>query len=65
MRLILSRLQLLTSDWHIEAQKSDRQYVDDIMKCIFFYKNTECSFDNKSSLIQLLAWRQTGDTPLS
>ena len=54
-----------------------RIFADDIYKCIFLTKNVWISIyislkfiplvpiDNKSALIQIKAWQQTGDKPLS
>ena len=51
--------------------------ADDIFKCIFLNENVsiliqislkfvpECPIDNKSALVQVMAWRRTGDKPLS
>ena len=50
--------------------------AEDIFKCIFFNKNVRISIqislkfvpkgsiDNKSALVQVMAWRRTGDKPL-
>ena len=50
--------------------------TDDIFKCIFLNKNFRISIkislkfvpkvpiDNKSALVQVMAWRRTGDKPL-
>ena len=50
--------------------------ADDIFKCIFFNENDRISIqismkfvlkgliDNKSSFVQVMAWRRTGDKPL-
>ena len=51
--------------------------ADDIFKRIFLNENVsiliqislkfvpECPIDNKSALVQVMAWRRTGDKPLS
>ena len=51
--------------------------ADNIFKCIFFIENDrtpiqislkfvpKSPFDNKAALVQVMAWRQTGNTPLS
>ena len=50
--------------------------VDDIFKCIFLHENDripipislklvpKSSIDNKPALVQIMAWRRTGDMPL-
>ena len=50
--------------------------ADNILKCIFFNENDRIEIqislkfvpmhpiDNKSSLVQVMAWHQTGDKPL-
>ena len=50
--------------------------ADDIFKCIFLYENDKiqiqislklvpmCPIDNNSALVQVVAWRRTGDKPL-
>ena len=50
-------------------------FADNIFKCIFLNENVrvmvkislkfvpEGSNDNKSALVQVMAWRQTGDKP--
>ena len=50
--------------------------ADDILRCIFFNENVRISIktspkfvrkgsiDNKSALVQVMAWRPTGDKPL-
>ena len=51
--------------------------ADDIFKCIFLNENDitliqfslkflpRCPIDNKPALVQVMAWRQIGDKPLS
>ena len=51
--------------------------ADDILKCIFLNENDRISIqislkfvprsriDNKPALVQIMAWRRTGDEPLS
>ena len=51
-------------------------FADDIFKCIFFNENitisiriplksvSKCPIDNKSPMVQLMAWRPTGDMAL-
>ena len=50
--------------------------VDDILKCIFLNENdririqislkfvSRSPIDNKPALVQIMAWRRTGDKPL-
>ena len=53
-----------------------RLFPDDISECIFLHENVWNSIkmsmkfvpkgpiDNKSALVQIMAWRRTGDKPL-
>ena len=57
--------------------QNGRHFTDVIFKCIFMNENFCISIqislrfvpkdpsDNKSSLVQVMAWRRTGDKPLS
>ena len=54
----------------------DKILADNIFKCIFFNENARISIqislkfvpngpiDNKPALVQVMAWRRTGDKPL-
>ena len=56
--------------------QNGRHFADDIFKCIFMNEKFCISIkislkfvpkgqiDNKSALVQVMAWRQTGDKPL-
>ena len=58
-------------------EQNGRHRADDISKCIILIKNIciliknsleffpKHPFDNKSTLLQIMAWRQTGNKPLS
>ena len=65
--------------WHVThwgPDKMDAIFADAIVKCIFFCENVwilikvslkfvpKGPIDNKSSLVQVMTWRQTGDKPL-
>ena len=64
-------------DYHIETDKNGHHFADDIFKRIFFDDNflilNKLSLkyihhdliDNLAALVQIMAWRQTGDRPLS
>ena len=57
------------------GKQGDRHFADDILKCIFFNEEVWISIgfshklmsriDNKPALIHVIAWRRTGDKPLS
>ena len=62
---------------HLPLDKMAAILADDIFKCIFLNLNVKIlikislklvprgSIDNKPALVQLMAWRRTGDKPLS
>ena len=62
--------------WDIEAEMVSVQVADDIFKCIFFNENIWISIqiwlkfaprdpsDTRLALVQIMAWRRTGDKPL-
>ena len=66
-----SHCNLLT---HLPLDKMATILADDIFKCIFSNENVRNSiqislkfvpkFDNKPALVQVMAWRWTGDKPL-
>ena len=61
---------------HLPLNKMAAILADDIFKCIFLNENVRISIkislkfvpegpiDNKSALVQVMAWRRTGDKPL-
>ena len=61
---------------HLPLDKMDAKFTDDIFKCIFTHEKfcnsiqislkvvPRGSIDNKPALVQLMAWRGTGDKPL-
>ena len=61
---------------HLPLNKMAAIWADDIFKCIFLNENFRISIkislkfvpkvpiDNKSALVQVMAWRRTGDKPL-
>ena len=61
---------------HLPQDKMAAMLADDIFKCIFLNENVSISIqislkfapkgsiDNKLALVQVMAWRQTGDKPL-
>ena len=61
----------------LRPRQNDRHFADDIFKCIFFNENVSFSInfplefvpkgpiDNIPVLVQIIAWRLTGDKPLS
>ena len=66
-------LNILT---HLPLDKMAAILADDIFKCIFLNENDKIpiqfslklvprsAIDNKSALVWVIAWRQTGDKPL-
>ena len=62
---------------HLSLDKMATVLADDILKCIFLNENDDIPIEislklvprspinNKSALVQVMAWRQTGDKPLS
>ena len=60
----------------LRPRQDGRQFADDIFMCIFFSENCciliKFSFkyvrngpiDNNSALVQIMAWRRSGDKPL-
>ena len=70
-------LRRLTSHWIGKyLQHNGRHFADDIFKCTFMNEKfcisiqislkfvPKGSIDNKSALVQVMAWRLTGDEPL-
>ena len=62
--------------YHSDTETQQWQFSDYIFKCIFLEGNVgivkqialnfvHCSFDNKPSLVRVMAWRRAGDKPLS
>ena len=63
--------------YHIEARQNGRHFPDDIFKSIFLNKNVWFSIkvslkfvpkgpiNNIPTLVQIMAWRRSGDKPLS
>ena len=61
---------------HLPMDKMAAILTDDIFKCIFLNENDKipiqvslkfiarCPIDNKAVLVQVMAWRRTGDKPL-
>ena len=61
---------------HLPLDKMAAILADDILNCIFLNKNDRIPIqtsliyvpwspiDNKPTLVQVMAWRQTGDKPL-
>ena len=62
---------------HLFVEKNGRYFADGIFKRIFFSENVNISIrislkfvpkgpiDSRAALVQVMAWRQTGDKPLS
>ena len=67
---------LITLLTHLPLDKMADTLADDTFKCIFLNENVRImiqislkfvprdSNDNKSALVQVMAWRRTGDKPL-
>ena len=63
--------------YHIEAETNGRHFPGNIFKCILFNKNVlisiiislkfvpKVAIDNKPALVQIMAWRLTGNKSLS
>ena len=61
----------------LRPRQDGRHFADDIFKCIFFNENgcilitfsLKCickgAIDNNPALVQIMAWRRSGDKPLS
>ena len=61
----------------LRPRQNGRVLADDIFKCIFLNENVsglaeiplkyvpECRIDDKQALVQIMAWRRSGDKPLS
>ena len=74
MSATLSQLQCVNSS---PPGQNDQHFADEIFTCIFM--NEKCCIsirlslkfvakgpiDNKSALVQVMAWRRTGDKPLA
>ena len=69
-----------SAKWHfntLRPRHNGRHFADDIFKCIFFNENVRISIkisqkfvpkgpiSNIPALFQIMAWRRTGDKPLS
>ena len=53
----------------LRPRQDDRHFLDDISKCIFLHKISvkfvhKGAINNKSVLVQVMAWRRPGDKPL-
>ena len=60
----------------LRSRQNGRHYEDDIFSCIFLYENGRIPIqismkyaprglvDNDPALVQVMAWRRTGDKPL-
>ena len=61
----------------LRPRQDGRHFPDDIFRCIFFNENccilirfslryvSKGPIDNKPALVQIMAWRRSGDKPLS
>ena len=61
----------------LRPRQNGRHSADDILKCIFLSENLRiaihislkfvprCPFNNNPALVRIMAWRQSGDKPLS
>ena len=53
---------------YLPLEKMAAVVADDNFKCIFLNENNKISsrspIDNKQALVQVMAWRRTGDKPL-
>ena len=61
----------------LRRRQNGRHIADEIVKCIFFYENVRFSieispnfvckgsFNNIPALVQIMAWRRSGERPLS
>ena len=61
----------------LRPEQDGRHFTDDIFTCIFFNENgcilikfslkyvRKGSIDNNPALVQIMAWRRSGDKPLS
>ena len=61
----------------LRPRQNRRHFADDIFKCIFLNKNVwisinislkfvpKCHIDHIPALVQIMAWRRSGDKPLS
>ena len=61
----------------LRARKNDRRFADDVFKCIFLNENVwipikislkfvpKGTINNIPALVQIMAWRRSGDKPLS
>ena len=61
----------------LRPRQDSRHFPDDIFKCIFLNENATISFkkslkfvpkvriNNIAALVQIMAWRRSGDKPLS
>ena len=73
---MLAPWTLLSGSWHIEAETNGSTFAGGIYKFIFVYENCyifiqipdkfgpKGPINNKPSLVQIMAWHQTGDKPL-
>ena len=69
--------QLLLTVNTLRPRQNGRHFADDIFKCLFINENVwisikislkfvpRCPIDNIPALLQIMAWRRSGDKPLS
>ena len=58
---------------YLRDQQNGRHFPDNIFKCIFLNENVQISIkfvpqgpiNNNTALVQIMAWRQPGNKPLS
>ena len=67
----------ITSFNTMKPEQNGCRFTNNNFKCIFFYENDriligislkfvpKSQFDNKSALVQVMAWHQKGNKPLS
>ena len=78
--MVLMQLALNNSGWHVNTLRpgqNGRRFADDTFKRIFLNENVRISIkislkfvpkgpiNNNPSLVQIMAWRRSGDKPLS
>ena len=62
--LLLSQGPLLLTWFNtLRPRQNGRHFADDIFKCIFLNENL--LMHNNPALVQIMAWRRSGDKPLS
>ena len=76
-QLLLTQLTLLNAINTLRPRQDGRHFADDIFMCIFFKDNCcimnkfslkyilKGPIDNNPALVQIMAWRRSGDKPLS